>query len=290
MDAQIGVVMTKLNSNPTVASNTVVVFTSDHGEYGGSHGLHSKGGGVYDEAMRVPLCVIVPGWPGQGQRYQMCSSVDFFGFICDLGSGGAGTWSTLYPNLQKRESIYSFLNSATAAESKRIIQINGGPLPYILHTTDENFANPLNPSETYQSAAGVGQKARNHVVSIRTKTDIQNHPFTGAKYAMYSTWGDCTALPDATGFDFEYYDYTYLFNRAETGNNHPSRSTNTNANSLAQLSSLVAAMGNYTTNVGFIQTDLNATLIGNGMDGVTPLTTTLATATENYLKSIDSAC
>ena len=32
-----------------VLENTVVVFTSDHGEYGGSHGLRGKGAGMYEE-------------------------------------------------------------------------------------------------------------------------------------------------------------------------------------------------------------------------------------------------
>ena len=34
-----------------------IVFTSDHGEYGGSHGLRGKGAGAYEEAIRVPLLV-----------------------------------------------------------------------------------------------------------------------------------------------------------------------------------------------------------------------------------------
>ena len=41
--------------------DTVVIFTSDHGDMCGSHGLRSKGPFVYDEIMRVPLYVKVPG-------------------------------------------------------------------------------------------------------------------------------------------------------------------------------------------------------------------------------------
>ena len=37
--------------------DTVVIFTSDHGDMCGSHGLRSKGPFVYDEIMRVPLYV-----------------------------------------------------------------------------------------------------------------------------------------------------------------------------------------------------------------------------------------
>lgn len=47
-------------SRPDIDSNTVVVFTSDHGEYAGSHGLRGKGAAVYDESIRVPLYIRDP--------------------------------------------------------------------------------------------------------------------------------------------------------------------------------------------------------------------------------------
>jgi hypothetical protein len=44
----------------SVANNTIVIFTSDHGEYGGAHGLHGKAFAVYEESIRVPLYVMDP--------------------------------------------------------------------------------------------------------------------------------------------------------------------------------------------------------------------------------------
>jgi uncharacterized sulfatase len=44
-----------------IADNTLVVYTSDHGEYMGDHWLWSKGGSHYDQAVRVPFIV---RWPG----------------------------------------------------------------------------------------------------------------------------------------------------------------------------------------------------------------------------------
>ena len=67
-------------SRPEVAANTVVLFTSDHGEYGGSHGLRGKGAGAYEEAIRVPLLVkdnrgLLTQSPERCAR-QLTSSVD----------------------------------------------------------------------------------------------------------------------------------------------------------------------------------------------------------------------
>ena len=40
-----------------MSGNTVILFTSDHGEYGGSHGMRGKGASAYEEAIHVPLYV-----------------------------------------------------------------------------------------------------------------------------------------------------------------------------------------------------------------------------------------
>jgi arylsulfatase len=65
--------------------DTVVVFTSDHGDMCGSHGLRSKGPFVYDEIMRVPLYVKpAAGTAGTaGARSESLSShVDLARTIC----------------------------------------------------------------------------------------------------------------------------------------------------------------------------------------------------------------
>ncbi len=80
VDEHIGQVLRTLESNPRVAANTVVLFTSDHGEYGASHGLRGKGGGAYEEAIRVPLIVKDPRGAltsaVRRPRMQLTSSVD----------------------------------------------------------------------------------------------------------------------------------------------------------------------------------------------------------------------
>ena len=45
--------------------NTVVIFTSDHGEMAGDHGLKKKGCRFYEGLVRVPL---IFSWPGQFER------------------------------------------------------------------------------------------------------------------------------------------------------------------------------------------------------------------------------
>ena len=72
VDKAIGHVLDSIENSP-FADNTVVVFTSDHGELAGAHGLRSKEGCSFDEAMSVPLFIKAPN-QDMGQRYNGVSS------------------------------------------------------------------------------------------------------------------------------------------------------------------------------------------------------------------------
>ena len=43
--------------------DTIIVFTSDHGEMAGAHGMRGKGGNAYEESIHVPLIVVTPDGP-----------------------------------------------------------------------------------------------------------------------------------------------------------------------------------------------------------------------------------
>jgi choline-sulfatase len=61
MDAALGRMLAALDS-AGLAENTIVVFTSDHGDNLGSHGLVQKGTPT-EESIRIPLIVRAPGQP-----------------------------------------------------------------------------------------------------------------------------------------------------------------------------------------------------------------------------------
>lgn len=56
--------------------NTIVVFTSDHGEMGGAHGLRGKGPFAYEESIHVPLIIRHPDVQGGGQCVSLTSHID----------------------------------------------------------------------------------------------------------------------------------------------------------------------------------------------------------------------
>lgn len=84
MDDQIGMILHALRESP-FADNTVVIYTSDHGEDMGEHGLWWKNC-LYDCGARVPLIVSWPKhWPGGQKRTGACGMVDLVRTIAALG-------------------------------------------------------------------------------------------------------------------------------------------------------------------------------------------------------------
>jgi len=84
LDEQIGQVLGTLSESPA-AADTIVIYTSDHGENIGEHGLWWKNC-VYDSAARIPLIASSPSrWKGQQRRDGACSLVDVVQTIAELG-------------------------------------------------------------------------------------------------------------------------------------------------------------------------------------------------------------
>jgi len=59
-----------------LASNTIIVLTSDHGDLDGAHRLHSKGATSYREQNNVPLIIVHPAYPGGKQCKAVTSHLD----------------------------------------------------------------------------------------------------------------------------------------------------------------------------------------------------------------------
>jgi arylsulfatase A-like enzyme len=194
VDRQIARVLATLASRPAVAANTVVIFTSDHGEYGASHGLRGKGASVYEEAIRVPM--IVADNTGRlglrpGVRRQLTSSVDVAPLLVTLASGSAD-WRTdpLYSPIAARADLLAIARDPSAAGRA-----------WALHATDEvvtEFAR-----QPYAAHAPA------HVTGIVTGEH---------KYAAYSHWRPGTLEPVAATQERELYDYTTFAGRLEVDN------------------------------------------------------------------------
>lgn len=67
IDTQVGRLLDFLEETGQ-RENTIVIFTSDHGEMLGDHGIYLKGPYFYEPAIRVPLIISGPGMLNNGSR------------------------------------------------------------------------------------------------------------------------------------------------------------------------------------------------------------------------------
>jgi arylsulfatase len=63
---------------------TIIIFTTDHGEMGGSHGLVSKGNFMYDYNLHVPFLVVHPAYKGGRRIGALTSHLDIAPTILDM--------------------------------------------------------------------------------------------------------------------------------------------------------------------------------------------------------------
>ena len=84
MDGQVGRVLAAL-ARSGLADNTVIIYSADHGENMGEHGLWWKNC-MYEHAAHVPLIVSSPArWKGGQRRRGACSLLDVARTITSLG-------------------------------------------------------------------------------------------------------------------------------------------------------------------------------------------------------------
>jgi len=83
VDGQIGKVLDALRETG-LEKNTLVVFTSDHGDMDASHRMEHKST-LYEEACRVPLIIRLPAGenPGRVERKLVSNGLDLLPTLCD---------------------------------------------------------------------------------------------------------------------------------------------------------------------------------------------------------------
>ena len=218
LDENIGTV---LNSIPAdVMKNTVIVFTSDHGDTVGAHGiLAGKNCVAYKEVLQVPLVVYDPSGRFTGDtgitRTQLTSSVDIPIMLTSFAYGGTRSWmtgenATLYST---RFDMFPLLKSASAQGRE-----------YALFATDEMVDAWMDfgtaPYGAVSGAAGV-YRTPGHILALVTPNE---------KLATYYNWTYGTTqlmrtsvnYPSNPNLQFEYYDYSTAGGVTEMTNTYSS--------------------------------------------------------------------
>ena len=156
-DEQIGRVLNALEKY-SLEENTIIIFTSDHGDMQGAHGLVWKNV-LLEECQRVPLIVAGPGIKKNhvDDTTLVCNGLDFLPTVCDLAGitipddlpgVSLKPYITGVGNKKKRDYIIT--------ESFNAFQINNGRYKYTIYELPghpETLTDlEMNPEETLNFA------------------------------------------------------------------------------------------------------------------------------------------
>lgn len=121
LDDSVGTILGALD-DAGIYDDTAIVYTSDHGDACGSHGLRAKLPCIYEEVMGVPLMVKAPGVAPGSTTSALSTSVDVATTICALGGVDVDTTRSLKgrdlsptladPSVSVRDWIYLAQDSA----------------------------------------------------------------------------------------------------------------------------------------------------------------------------------
>lgn len=83
IDQNVGKIINSLDENDLM-DDTIIIFTSDHGELLGDHGLWFKGPFFYEGLLNVPLIIYNKGSFEPFLSDDLISSIDIFPTLCDM--------------------------------------------------------------------------------------------------------------------------------------------------------------------------------------------------------------
>lgn len=115
VDLQLASMLNELDQL-SLGERTIIVFTSDHGELAGAHGLRGKGPFAYQEGMHLPFYVVHPDVRGGQDCDALTSHVDVVPTLLAMAGVGPEASGTIAGRELPGKSLLPVLDQPTSAE------------------------------------------------------------------------------------------------------------------------------------------------------------------------------
>jgi arylsulfatase A-like enzyme len=207
MDDMLGEVLAALDRTGQ-ADNTLVVFMSDHGEYGGAHGLYLKGVPAFREGYNVPAIV---RWPSGGVNEgrvvdAFVTLADFAPTFLDVARApipGGTHGRSLVPFLRDekppwRDALYTEMNGVELYYTQRSVTTKQYKYVYNGFDLDELYDLTIDPHEMVNRAddpalAGVKRSLLARMWQLATEHDD----------TVFTPYGTTALAPYGPGVAFD---------------------------------------------------------------------------------------
>ncbi|HEY5277003.1 MAG TPA: sulfatase-like hydrolase/transferase [Coriobacteriia bacterium] len=187
IDEQLSRVLDALQASGA-AQDTIVVFSSDHGDMQGAHGgMHQKWHNAYEETLRVPFVVSSPLFPGGARELEVPTNhADLIPTL--LGLAGIDHDSTLIELRESHAEARPLVGrDLSAAIRAAVPQAPAEPVLFV--TDDEISEGSMPPASPFQRVARkVGVYAEiiqpNHLETVVAQVDVDGEPHL-VKFSRY---------------------------------------------------------------------------------------------------------
>ena len=139
-DNQIGKVLAALRMHPDVAENTIIIYSSDHGENMGEHGMWWKNC-MFEQSSRVPLVISWPKrWQGRQRRSGASSHMDLVQTVVEMAGGHAPDDWNGQSMLHRMDDAHAHWKDYAVTEyyahntASGYVMIRQGEWKYVYHT------------------------------------------------------------------------------------------------------------------------------------------------------------
>lgn len=187
--------------------DTIVVFTSDHGDMNGAHGLFDKGF-PYEEAHRVPLTIAWPQRWRPGRRSELVSNMDIMPTLLDVIDEVPGGLDgrSLLPLLRGgdapwREHLLLEAHGMRSLQSQRVLVSDDG-WKYVFTPADEDEVYDLGRDRAELHNLLGDPSMQGHVERLRAMLldacRAHRDPLTEYVARLFGDWSNRSGQPDAS--------------------------------------------------------------------------------------------
>jgi arylsulfatase A-like enzyme len=176
VDAEIGRILAALEKSGR-AKDTVVLYTSDHGEMMGSHGMRVKSK-LYEESVAVPLVVAPPGVKGRVNSQHLVNTLDVMPTLLDYAGIAAPDsleGRSLRPLVEQRPVEWRDFVVSEANTYFQARMVRTDRYKYILYSEDT-------PNEQFFDMVQDPGELKNQVSNPELQTEVGRHR------ALLKTW------------------------------------------------------------------------------------------------------